>query len=505
MKKIHLIKSTLFTLFLFISALASAQYKWSGVFLTGPDAGCRGSYNRIVSYRNDYICNNATTTISLQYSANNISFSTLSTMSAMGTGGATFNSTNFTNSGYYRFIIASSTAPSTCMSVSLAGYTSPSTYITLSQPPVVNFNINGNTAVTPTVIQTYSCVANNLNYTGTGTVDTYRLIVKEATSTGAVVSGGYNSNPSGAWTSGAVPTPYNLNSGAIGTQFAASPGHYLISLETDNARCNQSAVRTALIQVSGTPPASSAIFQLSKPDGSYTTGSTATSLPGVDVGPLSITLGGITNTSSIPSNLTGYQVIVDEYTASGVFVATRTSTPVLAAPGGTLPGSLGFNTSNFSPPGYFFNQCNAGLLTSSRRFKVTLTVQNLCGSSSSYSKYFYFSSQLDCYGRPSNDSQDTETSNDQFELVEMAAPTISVFPNPTSSDVSFEVNAREKDLVSIAVYDLKGSHVMDVVTNATAVTGSNIYNADLSILSTGIYMYKVKVNNDVHNGKLSRQ
>jgi hypothetical protein len=505
MKKIHLIQSIFLAFFLFISGVASAQHSWSGTFLTGPVVGCSGLFAKTVSHSNSYGCNSATTNISLQYSANNISFSTLSTQSATGSGGVYFGTVNFTNSGYYRFIISGSTAPITCSNVSLAGYTSPSTYFTISKPPVVNFNINGNTAVTPTVIQTYSCVAINLNYTGTGTVDNYRLVVKEATSTGAVISSGYNSNSAGTWTSGAVPNPYNLNSGAIGTQFQASPGYYLVSLETDNANCAQSAVRTALIQVSGTPPASSAIFQLVKPDGSFTTGSTATTLPGLDAGPLTIALGGITNTSSTPSNLTGYQVTVQEYTAAGVFVATRTSTAVIAAPGGTLPGSLNLNSSSFSPANYFLGQCGAGLLTSTRRFKVTLTAQNLCGSSSTYSKYFYFSSQTDCFRSADYNAPVMEDADEQLATIELAAPAINVFPNPGSSDVSFEVNANEKDLVSIAVYDLKGNHVMNVVADAVAVAGSNVYSADLSILNAGIYVYQVKVNNDVYNGKLSRQ
>lgn len=502
MRKFHLMQSTLFALFLFISAISSAQYNWQGNFLTGPSVGCRGSFNKQVSYFNTYGCNTATTNISLQYSTNNVSFGTVATKSATGSGGALFPAANFVNSGYYRFVISGSTAPISCSNVTLAGYTSPSTYFTISQPPVMNFNINGSTAVTPTVIQTYSCLSINLNYTGSGTVDTYRLIVKEATSAGAVVPGGYNSNPGNAWTSGAVPNPYSLNSGSIGTQFAASPGYYLVSLETDNANCSQSAVRTALIQVSGPPSATSADFQLVKPNGTYTTGSTATTLPGLDAGPLTIGLGGITNTSATASNLTSYEVTVDEYTSSGTFVATRATTGVIAAPGGALPGSLGLNSSNFSPSGYFLNQCLGGLLTSGRRFKVTLTAYNLCGASNSYSKYFYFSTQLDCFKSMEYNDLVTE---DQLSVIEMAAPTISVFPNPASSDVSFEVNASEKDVVSIAVYDLRGNHVMDVVTDAIAISGSNVYSADISILNTGIYMYQVKVNNDVYNGKLSRQ
>lgn len=493
-------QSLFFALFLFTSTMASA-YNWNGNFLTGPNVGCKGSFYKTVSHSNTYGCNSATTSISLQYSTNNITFTTLSTQTAVGNGGVTFSSTYFANSGYYRFIISGSTAPIECSNVTLSGYTSPSTYFTISQPPVVNFNINGNTAVTPTAIQTYSCVAINLNYTGTGTVDNYRLIVKAATSAGAVVAGGYNSNSGNTWTSGTVPNPINLNSGAIGTQFAASPGYYLVSLETDNANCAQSAVRTALIQVSGTPPASSAIFQLAKPDGSFTTGTTATTLPGIDAGPLSIALGGITNTSSTPSNLTGYQVTVDEYTSAGVFVATRTSTPVIAAPGGTLPGSLNLNSSNFTPANYFLGQCGAGLLTSGRRFKVTLTAQNLCGSSSSYSKYFYFSSQTDCFRSAPN----AELIDEGLAFVEMVEPTINVFPNPASSDVSFEVNALEKDLVSIAIYDLKGNYLMDVVTNAVATDGTNLYTTNLSRLGTGIYLYQVKINNEVYNGKLSRE
>jgi len=499
MKNLNFLKNSICALLLFIPVISNAQYSWHGTFLTGPSVGCRGSFAKTVSHTNSYGCNSATTTITLQYSSNNITFSSLSSLSATGNSGVYFSASNFNNSGYYRFIIAGSTAPITCSNATLAGYTSPSTYFTISAPPVVNFNINGNTAVSPTVIQTYSCVAINMNYTGSGTVDNYRLIVKEATSSGAVVSGGWNSNPSATWTSGTVPNPNNLNSGVIGAHLSANQGYYLVSLETDNANCNQSAVRTALIQVSGTPGTSSATFQLLKPDvGTFTVGSEATSLPGLNAGPLSISLGGFTNTSGTPTNLTGYQVVVDEVTSTGVFIATRTQTGVIAAPGGSLPTSLGLNGSPFTTTGYFLGQCQAGLLTSTRRFKVTLTAFNDCGSSGTYSKYFYFGSQSNCY-RGSSDE------DGQIEAVEFDSPSIFVFPNPGSSEVSFEVNAVEKDLVSIVIYDLNGKQIKEVVTNASAVEGSNIYTTNIEQFNSGIYIYEVKVNDTVYNGKMSRE
>lgn len=110
------------------------------------------------------------------------------------------------------------------------------------QAPVPNFKVNGNAAISPSVIFINNSLTPNiiLGYTGTGSVvSSYRLYLSKASYTGVPISGGATSDAS--WHTGPVPTSINIRSlggGSFGSnQLIASPGYYLITLETQGGVC----------------------------------------------------------------------------------------------------------------------------------------------------------------------------------------------------------------------------------------------------------------------------
>jgi hypothetical protein len=126
-------------------------------------------------------------------------------------------------------------------------------------------------------------------------------------------------------------------------------------------------------------------------------------------------------------------------------------------------------------------------------YRITITVLNACNSVSKAQIIKLNTALLK-----------TEAADPEFEVLPVS-DLFNVYPNPTSSDVAFQVYSQEKDIVSIVVCDMQGNRVKDVVSNAVGTGEEMLFKADLDELTSGMYLYKVTINNVVHTGKLSKQ
>ncbi len=128
---------------------------------------------------------------------------------------------------------------------------------TIRNPPVVsNFKVYGKSTTAPTVIT--GCEnkfadfwLNNikLTYTGTGAISKYRVLVKQATSSGVAVNGGYSFT--GNWINGNVPPILTLNSipGTSANPMPATLTYFLITLETTGLCPGGTGSKTVLLRL----------------------------------------------------------------------------------------------------------------------------------------------------------------------------------------------------------------------------------------------------------------
>lgn len=121
--------------------------------------------------------------------------------------------------------------------------------------PISNFKIFGSTASTPSIIKgcnssSTNIIANAIKiyYTGTGTVQKYQVSIKQATSNGSYVIGGFQFIQN--WVTAAVPSTIALNT-MTGQTTGTPPTtwtYFLVTLETVSGPCSGgSGTHTALI------------------------------------------------------------------------------------------------------------------------------------------------------------------------------------------------------------------------------------------------------------------
>lgn len=108
--------------------------------------------------------------------------------------------------------------------------------------------------------------------------------------------------------------------------------------------------------------------------------------------------------------------------------------------------------------------------------------------------------------------------NYKFELIEYyVQPTVDVkksqnvpilfslhqnYPNPFNPSTTIRYDIKEKGFVSLVVYDISGREVVTLV-NEYKDEGYYFINFDASNLPSGVYIYKLKVNNFVLAKKMT--
>ena len=83
---------------------------------------------------------------------------------------------------------------------------------------------------------------------------------------------------------------------------------------------------------------------------------------------------------------------------------------------------------------------------------------------------------------------------DGFSTNEAVNPmtAVSVYPNPATSEVTFEINASQASEMNISIYNITGQKVMEQNVNATL--GISKQQVNISSLNSGIYFATVKAN-----------
>jgi len=245
-------------------ALLAANHFWSTNWSDNANTGC-GFVDKSITLANSAGCFSMNSSVRLQYSSYTPStnWGTIYQVNSGGHGSTINFSAHMLQTGYYRVIVSGGESPAgACGGHSYRADTSHVLSVTVYSVNANVFNINGNTNVSPTSIQTYGCNAINLNYvpTASTTITNYRLTVQAANASGTPTSGGYNSNPSATWAGSAIPSTINLNTGANATAFSAG-GYFLVTLQTQSTTCT-SVARKALIFVTPTVATPFANFKI---------------------------------------------------------------------------------------------------------------------------------------------------------------------------------------------------------------------------------------------------
>ncbi len=78
---------------------------------------------------------------------------------------------------------------------------------------------------------------------------------------------------------------------------------------------------------------------------------------------------------------------------------------------------------------------------------------------------------------------------------------ISVFPNPAGEITNFNINLKEKSDVQISVFDIQGK-LVDVINFSDLNAGRHSKEFNCSTLNAGVYIVRMKAEDDVKTTKL---
>ena len=88
-----------------------------------------------------------------------------------------------------------------------------------------------------------------------------------------------------------------------------------------------------------------------------------------------------------------------------------------------------------------------------------------------------------------------------YEVPMENGSTVSVFPNPASNLVNFELNLIASSTVSLSIYSSQGQIVSEVLQNQNTPAGINRTVYDSSKLLSGLYYYSLMVNGAAYSGQ----
>ncbi len=78
---------------------------------------------------------------------------------------------------------------------------------------------------------------------------------------------------------------------------------------------------------------------------------------------------------------------------------------------------------------------------------------------------------------------------------------IEVYPNPSKTSTTFSFNLVQKDYVNAELYDMQGNSVF-LIANNIYEKGYFEKHLDISNLSSGVYLYKVKTTGSIVNKRI---
>jgi hypothetical protein len=415
--------------------------------------------------------------------------------------------------GYYTIGLTAQT--STCTSAERVALI----HVTASVPnPTANFLING---ASPTscgaTLQTYQCAGEPITLTNTSTnAISYQVDLYMNATPGDPCSLYTIKHSTGVVTTFPTDAKNLPGPGGTGTWLQSHTGNAAIILTAYNV-CGIATMKTLYFKVDAAPPISASFTTstTTKPNTTFP----VPGCPGVSLG----NNAGLTYTDGTTSCTPPYKSPMQHTNPGAPNEVGRLSTNFDLS---TLTGGSNFTVSiqtekwngatwdnlNYlgQPENYtgindvnlvalvaddpanpyyehFLTAPNGGI------YRITITVSNACNSVSKAQIIKLNTSLLK-----------TAEAGEEFEALS-DSDLFQVYPNPATSEVAFQVFSQEKDNVSIAVYDMQGNRVKDIVSNAIGTGEDMLFETSLDELTSGMYIYEVTINNEVHTGKLSKQ
>ncbi|NEN21885.1 T9SS type A sorting domain-containing protein [Cryomorpha ignava] len=200
-------------------------------------------------------------------------------------------------------------------------------------------------------------------------------------------------------------------------------------------------------------------------------------------------------------DITSLEVIIDQVNASGAVIQniyTKTTSVagvanytyenlngycISSAVWGINPGFGNCSNGYSGYTGYF--AYSNGLFSLGNYYKLTVSVSNLCGSSTQYS-YLYASVPN---GLMVNDEN----------FLDFISEKAKIFPNPFTSTIEIEFEPKPSEQYQIELVDVLGRKI--VLLKSAQLEGSTFNRSfDTSNLAKGMYIYNIKSHSDNYTG-----
>ncbi|MCC7332880.1 MAG: T9SS type A sorting domain-containing protein [Flavobacteriales bacterium] len=130
-------------------------------------------------------------------------------------------------------------------------------------------------------------------------------------------------------------------------------------------------------------------------------------------------------------------------------------------------------------------------------YKITVTLSNLCGTSSDYS-YLYVSSQGNSPVNPN------VTERKQQEVIKQETNSLNIYPNPVTNLLTIEFDQLTDDAVEISLTDVLGKQTTVLMPSTNIKKGGFKQTFDVSKLPAGIYSYQIKTNKTIQTGMITK-
>lgn len=381
----------------------------------------------------------------------------------------------------------------------------------LPKVTITNFTLNSNVVsdVCDNGTDKYcqnAAITFNATYSG-GTPDQYNLMIQaygdNTCSPTQLTGGGYINYQSG-WQSGTLTNGTDLRSLTDGNSLNLGniTGTVKITYSIKDA-CGSESSYARYIQIYDPVPL---VIDLGiKTPSGWTTPSLSIGSP-VNVGSASLAYR-IDNSTGTLSQLT---VLIEEVDNGGAWIQTiydktiNTNNPTLyddvnlntLCVSSTVWGfNPGFGSCTGGYTGYF--SYTNGQNSYGNYYKITVTLSNLCGTSSDYS-YFYVSSQGNMPINPN------ATARKHQEVVETENSLLNIYPNPVTNQLTFEFDNNTGDAVEISLTDVLGKQTTVLMPTTSIKKGNFKQTFDVSMLPAGMYSYQIKTSNTVQTGIISK-
>lgn len=346
----------------------------------------------------------------------------------------------------------------------------------------------------------------NATYSG-GTPDEYNLMIQaydDNTCSPTQLTGGSYINYQSGWQSGVLTNGTDLRTLTDGNSLNLGniTGTVKITYSIKDA-CGNESTYARYIQIYDPVPLSIDLG-IKTPSG-WTTPSHSIGSP-VNVGTASLAYRVDGSTGTL-SQLT---VLIEEVDNTGAFIQTIYNKTINTT-NFSLYDDVNLNTLcvgsavwGFNPGfggctgGYtgYFSYTN-GQESYQDYYKITVTLSNLCGTSSDWS-YFYVSSQGNSPVNPN------VTERKQQEVMEQENNSLNIYPNPVTNQLTIKFNQSTDDMVEISLTDVLGKQTRVLMPSTKVKKGNFNQTFDLITLPAGLYSYQIKTSNTIQTGMISK-